>query len=55
MDPEEIYSTVVECIEKTCGTLQEMGITLDEIKAVGIANQRGIIFAIKANSHDSLF
>jgi len=40
MDPEEIYSTVVECIEKTCRTLQEMGITLDEIKAVGIANQR---------------
>uniref|UniRef100_A0A914D4B0 Probable glycerol kinase n=1 Tax=Acrobeloides nanus TaxID=290746 RepID=A0A914D4B0_9BILA len=40
MDPEEIYSTVVECIEKTCTTLQELGITLDELKAVGIANQR---------------
>uniref|UniRef100_A0A915CLI8 glycerol kinase n=1 Tax=Ditylenchus dipsaci TaxID=166011 RepID=A0A915CLI8_9BILA len=40
MDPDEIYSTVMECIEQACNKLEEMGISVDEIKAIGIANQR---------------
>lgn len=41
MDPNEIYSTVVDCIEQACVKLDFMGITTDEIKAIGMANQRG--------------
>lgn len=41
MDPNEIYTTCVECIERACESLDELGITVDEINAVGIANQRG--------------
>ncbi|KAI1720202.1 putative glycerol kinase [Ditylenchus destructor] len=40
MDPDEIYSTIMECIECACAKLTDMGITADEIKAIGIANQR---------------
>jgi glycerol kinase len=40
MDPNEIYSTCLECIERACESLEALGITVDEIKAVGIANQR---------------
>ncbi|KAI1720201.1 glycerol kinase [Ditylenchus destructor] len=40
MDPEEIYSTVMECIEKACEKLTARGISTDQIKAIGIANQR---------------
>ncbi|TMS34807.1 hypothetical protein L596_002324 [Steinernema carpocapsae] len=40
MDPMELYNTVVECIEKTCEKMEAMGIGTEEIKAVGIANQR---------------
>lgn len=44
MDPNEIYSTVVDCIEQACVKLDFMGISKDEIQAVGISNQRGKIF-----------
>lgn len=44
MDPNEIYSTVVDCIEQACVKLDFMGIPKVEIKAVGIANQRGYFY-----------
>ncbi|ETN79090.1 putative glycerol kinase [Necator americanus] len=40
MDPMEIVDTVKECIVKGVEKLQELGISADEIKSVGIANQR---------------
>ncbi|CAB3404216.1 unnamed protein product [Caenorhabditis bovis] len=40
MDPMEMYNTVVECINKTIEKLENLGITPDEIKSVGVANQR---------------
>ncbi|WKX93456.1 hypothetical protein Q1695_011045 [Nippostrongylus brasiliensis] len=40
MNPIEIIDTVNECIEKAVEKLQAMGISPDEIKSVGIANQR---------------
>lgn len=41
MDPNEIYSTVIECMDLCCKKLVSMGISSDKIKAIGIANQRG--------------
>ncbi|VDM85061.1 unnamed protein product [Strongylus vulgaris] len=40
MDPLEIVDTVKECIIKVVEKLQKLGISPDEIKSVGIANQR---------------
>lgn len=40
MDPCLIYKTCVECVEKACAKLEEMGISKEEIKSIGIANQR---------------
>ncbi|CAP35904.1 Protein CBG18455 [Caenorhabditis briggsae] len=40
MDPMEIYDTVISCIQKTIEKLENLGITADEIKSVGVANQR---------------
>lgn len=41
MDPNEIIDTVKKCIEKVVDKLGHLGISTDEIKSVGIANQRG--------------
>ncbi|KAK0395104.1 hypothetical protein QR680_001119 [Steinernema hermaphroditum] len=40
MDAMELYNTVVECIEKACEELESIGIGMEEVKAIGIANQR---------------
>lgn len=40
MDPNEIIDTVKKCIEKVVDKLGHLGISTDEIKSVGIANQR---------------
>ncbi|VDO24405.1 unnamed protein product [Haemonchus placei] len=41
MDPSEIIDTVKECIAKGVEKLENLGISADEIKSIGIANQRG--------------
>ncbi|PIO75338.1 putative glycerol kinase [Teladorsagia circumcincta] len=41
MDPNEIIETVKECIVKVVEKLERLGISPDEIKSIGIANQRG--------------
>jgi glycerol kinase len=40
MDPCQIYKTCIECVEKACANLEAMGISKNEIKSIGIANQR---------------
>ncbi|RCN35809.1 hypothetical protein ANCCAN_18325 [Ancylostoma caninum] len=40
MDPIEIIETVKECIVQVVDKLEQLGISIDEIKSVGIANQR---------------
>ncbi|PIO59463.1 carbohydrate kinase, FGGY family protein, partial [Teladorsagia circumcincta] len=40
MDPNEIIETVKECIVKVVEKLERLGISPDEIKSIGIANQR---------------
>ncbi|KAK6051707.1 glycerol kinase [Cooperia oncophora] len=40
MDPTEIIETVKECIVKVVEKLERLGISADEIKSIGIANQR---------------
>jgi len=40
MDPDEIYSTVVECIELACHELSKSGRNPNDICAIGISNQR---------------
>nr|CDJ80528.1 Carbohydrate kinase domain containing protein [Haemonchus contortus] len=40
MDPSEIIDTVKECITKGVEKLENLGISADEIKSIGIANQR---------------
>ncbi|CAI5443102.1 unnamed protein product [Caenorhabditis angaria] len=40
MDPMELYNTVVTCINKAIEKLENLGISADEIKSVGVANQR---------------
>jgi glycerol kinase len=39
-DPEELISSVEECIERACSDFQSSGHSLSDIKAVGITNQR---------------
>lgn len=39
-DPLELISSVEQCIQKACEEFESQGHTLDEIKAVGITNQR---------------
>lgn len=41
MDPMELYDTVIECIEKGVEKLENLGISKDEIKCIGMSNQRG--------------
>lgn len=43
MDPMELYDTVVSCINKAIEKLENLGISADEIKSVGVANQRGTV------------
>ncbi|KAE9421362.1 hypothetical protein Angca_007311 [Angiostrongylus cantonensis] len=40
MDPVEIIDTVKECIRNVVDRLKSLGIAKDEIKSIGIANQR---------------
>ncbi|PAV88567.1 hypothetical protein WR25_14574 [Diploscapter pachys] len=40
MDPMELYDTVIECIEKGVEKLENLGISKDEIKCIGMSNQR---------------
>lgn len=40
MDPRQIYNSCIECVEKCCANLETMGISKDEIKSIGLANQR---------------
>lgn len=40
IDPSEIYTTCIECIEKVCNKLDSMGISKHEIKSIGVSNQR---------------
>uniref|UniRef100_A0A0K0E7V7 glycerol kinase n=1 Tax=Strongyloides stercoralis TaxID=6248 RepID=A0A0K0E7V7_STRER len=40
MCPNEIYTTVVECINKGCQKFEEHGYKVNDIRAVGLANQR---------------
>lgn len=44
MDPEEISSTVIECMNLCCKKLTTMGISSNEIKAIGLTNQRGFFY-----------
>lgn len=39
-DPLELVSSVEQCIQKACEEFESQGHKLDEIKAVGITNQR---------------
>ncbi|XP_051871139.1 glycerol kinase isoform X2 [Pristis pectinata] len=39
-DPKEILHSVLECIEKTCDKLKQLGISTSSIKAIGVSNQR---------------
>ncbi|XP_064616632.1 glycerol kinase 3-like isoform X2 [Liolophura sinensis] len=39
-DPMEILNTVKECIEKAVKNLNGLGLSVDDIKAIGITNQR---------------
>jgi glycerol kinase len=44
MNPREIYRTTVECIEEACAKLQSQhGIGPEQIRALGISNQRGAL------------
>ncbi|KAI6242756.1 Glycerol kinase [Aphelenchoides fujianensis] len=40
MCPLTILASVRECIDKACANLEQMGISKDEIRSIGIANQR---------------
>ncbi|XP_012348995.1 glycerol kinase isoform X2 [Apis florea] len=39
-DPKEILEAVIECIKKTIEKLKDINITVSDIKAIGITNQR---------------
>uniref|UniRef100_A0AC35TU99 Glycerol kinase n=1 Tax=Rhabditophanes sp. KR3021 TaxID=114890 RepID=A0AC35TU99_9BILA len=40
MNPIEIYDTVIKCIEEVCHKLINLNIDANQIKAIGLANQR---------------
>lgn len=50
MSPTAIYLSVVECIDKVCEKLEEKGYDPNEIRAIGIANQRETTIAWNKNS-----
>lgn len=39
-DPKEILQAVIECIKETMRKMKDIGLTVADIKAVGITNQR---------------
>jgi len=39
-DPKEILQAVIECIKETVRKMKDIGLTIADIKAVGITNQR---------------
>lgn len=39
-DPKEILQAVIECIKETVRKMKDIGLTVADIKAVGITNQR---------------
>lgn len=39
-DPKEILQAVIECIKKTIEKLKDIGMSVSDIKAIGITNQR---------------
>ncbi|XP_003394582.1 glycerol kinase [Bombus affinis] len=39
-DPKEILKAVIECIKKTIEKLKDIGMSVSDIKAIGITNQR---------------
>ncbi|CAJ0606356.1 unnamed protein product [Cylicocyclus nassatus] len=55
IDPIEIVSTVKECIIKVADKLQQLGISLEEIKSVGIANQRETTIVWNSETGEPLY
>lgn len=39
-DPKEILQAVIECIQETVKKMKDMGLSISDIKAIGITNQR---------------
>lgn len=39
-DPKEILQAVIECIQETIKKMKDMGLSVSDIKAIGITNQR---------------
>lgn len=39
-DPKEILQAVIDCIKETAKKLEDIGLTMSDIKAIGITNQR---------------
>ncbi|VBB31312.1 unnamed protein product [Acanthocheilonema viteae] len=40
IDPEEIINTTMKCIDESCNIIKKKGFDIDDIKAIGICNQR---------------
>uniref|UniRef100_A0A915PKF9 Probable glycerol kinase n=1 Tax=Setaria digitata TaxID=48799 RepID=A0A915PKF9_9BILA len=40
LDPEEILATTIKCIDECCGNIKKAGFDINDIKAIGICNQR---------------
>jgi len=39
-DPNEILEAVIECIKQTAKKMEDMGLAISDVKAIGITNQR---------------
>lgn len=39
-DPKEILQAVIKCIQETIKKMKDMGLSVSDIKAIGITNQR---------------
>lgn len=39
-DPKEILQAVITCIEETVKKMKNLGLTVSDIKAIGVTNQR---------------
>uniref|UniRef100_A0A0N5CDF3 Probable glycerol kinase n=1 Tax=Strongyloides papillosus TaxID=174720 RepID=A0A0N5CDF3_STREA len=55
MCPNEIYKTVVECIDKGCQKFIDSGYKISDIKAIGLANQRETTVVWDKNTSEPLF
>lgn len=56
MDPVQVYQTTVDCIEGACAKLKsEHGINADQIKAIGLTNQRETIVVWDGNTGKPLY